>query len=82
MKVRSGRRRKRRHEVEDRGPAIPAEELSQVFSPDYRGRTRGWSASIRLQYVRQAVEALGDLNREPVAAGRRVPRRPAGRGFA
>lgn len=56
-------------EVVDRGPPIPPDELSQVYSPDYRGRTRGWSAGIRLQYVRQAVEALGGTleigNRSP-----------------
>jgi CheY-like chemotaxis protein len=63
-------------EVVDRGPPIPAEELSQVFSPDYRGRTRGWSAGIRLQYVRQAVETLGGTleieNRSPTGVLCRV----------
>jgi CheY-like chemotaxis protein len=63
-------------EVVDRGPTIPSEEFSQVFSPDYRGRTRGWSAGIRLQYVRQAVEALGGSleieNRSPTGVLCRV----------
>jgi CheY-like chemotaxis protein len=63
-------------EVIDRGPTIPSDELSQVFSPDYRGRTRGWSAGIRLQYVRQAVETLGGIldiaNRTPTGVVCRV----------
>jgi CheY-like chemotaxis protein len=63
-------------EVLDRGPPIPPDELSQVYSPDYRGRTRGWSAGIRLQYVRQAVETLGGTleigNRQPTGVLCRV----------
>jgi CheY-like chemotaxis protein len=63
-------------EVSDRGPKIPLEELAQVFTPEYRGRTRGWSAGIRLQYVRQAVEAFGGTleitNRSPSGVSCRV----------
>jgi C4-dicarboxylate-specific signal transduction histidine kinase len=46
-------------EVSDRGPPIPPEELGQLYSADYHGRTRGWSIGLRLLYVREAIEAFG-----------------------
>jgi CheY-like chemotaxis protein len=46
-------------DVRDDGPQIPAEDLPRVFSPDYLGRGRGWSAGLRLWFVREAVHAMG-----------------------
>lgn len=46
-------------DVRDDGPQIPAEDLPRVFSPDYLGRGRGWSAGLRLWFVREAVQAMG-----------------------
>ncbi|HVJ17519.1 MAG TPA: HAMP domain-containing sensor histidine kinase [Polyangiaceae bacterium] len=46
-------------DVRDDGPQIPAEDLPRVFSPDYLGRGRGWSAGLRLWFVREAVQSMG-----------------------
>jgi CheY-like chemotaxis protein len=46
-------------DVRDDGPQIPPEDLPRVFSPDYLGRGRGWSAGLRLWFVREAVQAMG-----------------------
>jgi CheY-like chemotaxis protein len=46
-------------EVSDRGPQSPPDELGQLYSAEYHGRTRGWSIGLRLLYVRQAIEAFG-----------------------
>jgi len=46
-------------DVRDNGPQIPAEDLPRVFSPDYLGRGRGWSAGLRLWFVREAVQSMG-----------------------
>jgi len=73
-------------EVADRGPQIPLEELSQVFTAEYRGRTRGWSIGLRLLYVRQAVEGFGGsldiANKLPTGVVSRVvlPVAPSTRG--
>ena len=46
-------------DVRDAGPNIPDHELHRVFSVQYPGRARAWSAGLRLWLVRQAVEGLG-----------------------
>ncbi len=46
-------------DVHDSGPQIPADDLNKVFSPDFLGRGRGWSAGLRLWFVREAVQAMG-----------------------
>ncbi len=46
-------------DVRDDGPQIPPEDLPRVFSPDYLGRGRGWSAGLRLWFVREAVHSMG-----------------------
>lgn len=46
-------------DVRDSGPRIPDHELHRVFSVQYPGRARAWSAGLRLWLVRQAVEGLG-----------------------
>ncbi len=45
-------------QVDDRGPSIPAEEIDRVFSVEYTGRARAWSAGIRLWYVRRAIRDM------------------------
>ncbi len=60
VKVRVGREDDRVVlDVHDAGPQIPAEDLNKVFSPDFLGRGRGWSAGLRLWFVREAVQAMG-----------------------
>jgi signal transduction histidine kinase len=46
-------------DVHDNGPQIPPDDLAKVFSPDFLGRGRGWSAGLRLWFVREAVQAMG-----------------------
>jgi signal transduction histidine kinase len=46
-------------DVWDPGPALSPDELDRAFSPDYMGRGEGWSAGLRLWFVREAVQSLG-----------------------